>query len=147
MEVNVGYMYYDSGLMALGGLGIGVSYFLIFALLSPFIAGLLWTFGVHMAKIKEKNYISYYGVACLCVLPASIFLAISTGLIVQVNSDPRILIFMISVVFFLLQSFLSILFAKLILKATWGQSIVTWLTWLVLWFFILVVFWVVMFSY
>ena len=140
-------MNYDSGLMALGSIGIGGFYFLIFALLSPFIAGLLWTFGVHMAKIKEKNYISYYGVACLCVLPASIFLAISTSVIDQVNSDPRVLIFFTSLVFFFWQSFLSILFAKLILKATWGQSIVAWLTLLVLWFFILVVFWVVMFSY
>ena len=137
----------DSGLLALLGLGAGAYSFLIFAGLSPFIAGLLWTFGVHMAGQKEDKFISYFGVACICVLPAAVFLSL-TGLILSgVNSDPRALIFMFSFMFFLLQSFLSILFGKLIWKSTWGQSFMTWLILLVLWFIILLIFWIVMFSY
>tara|TARA_Y100000768_G_scaffold273025_1_gene208971 strand:+ start:289 stop:729 length:441 start_codon:yes stop_codon:yes gene_type:complete len=137
----------DGGLMALLGVSIGAYSFLIFASLSPFMAGLLWTFGVHMAGQKEKNYVSYFGVACLCVLPASIFLGLSGLILSQVNSDPRILIFMLSLLFFCLQSFLSILFGKLIWKATWTQSFKTWMFLLILWFFVFLIFWIVMFSY
>ena len=137
----------DGGLMALLGIGIGVYSFLIFASLSPFIAGLLWAFGVHMAGQKEKNFLSYFGVACLCVLPASIFLGLAGLILSQVNNDPRALIFLFSLMFFVMQSFFSILFGKLIWKGTWTQSFVTWLILLILWFIVFLICWIVMFSY
>ena len=138
--------YNDIG-SSLIGLGIGVYSFLIFASLSPFIAGLLWTFGVHMTGQKEDRFINYFGVACLCVLPASVFLTLTGLILVQVNGNPKGLIFMFSLMFFLSQSFLSILFGKLIWKSTWGQSAFTWMVLLILWFIMLLILWIIMFSY
>jgi len=140
------YIYYYSIYSALGGFGMGLFNFLIFALLSPYFAGLLWAFGVHMAKIKEKKYINYYGAICLCVLSLSILQTLFCTIAFEIKSDPRILIFVFSLLLFFLQSFFSISFSKLILNTTWKKSYIAWFPLLFVWFLLLMFCWIIIFS-
>ena len=116
----------------------------------PFLAGLLWTFGVHMAGQREERFVSYFGVTCLCTLTSLIYLTLmgvimSSGRI-NIDGDPRGFVFMLSFIFFVLQSFLSVLFGKLVWRSSWTQSLLTWLIPLILFFIVNLVFWVEMFS-
>jgi len=114
--------------------------------LSLFIASLLWTFGTNMAGQKEDRFISYLGVVSLCYLTAGIYIG-SSAVIMSKNdlSNPELIIFILSFIFHILQSFLSILFGKLIWKSSWFQSFITWLIPLILFFICMIIFWVYIF--
>tara|TARA_B100001750_G_C15355678_1_gene519532 strand:- start:145 stop:558 length:414 start_codon:yes stop_codon:yes gene_type:complete len=118
---------------------------------APFQAALLWTFGVHMAKQKEERYVSYLGVSCLCAFIAVLYCSfmgwISMEILRDSSDDPRGMIFGFTFVFFILQSFFSILFGHLIWKGTWLQSFLTWLFLLIVFFVINLILWINMFSY
>ena len=129
---------------------IGFNFMMIGMLFIPFLAGLLWTFGVHMAGQREERFVSYFGVTCLCTLTSLLYLVfigiVMSGGSVDTSGDPRGLIFMLTFIFFVLQSFLSILFGKLVWRSSWTQSLLTWLIPLILFFIVNLVFWVEMFS-
>ena len=105
----------------------------------PFMASLLWTFGVHFAGQKEDRFVSYLGVSSLCIFTAMLYWGFAAWIITEVMMasdlrDPTALMFVFGFLFFVLQSFLSILFGKLIWKGTWLQSFLTWLFLLVIFF-------------
>ena len=138
-------IYYMQAMMAtLAGIVGGSFVFMIIG--SPFLASLLWTFGVHFARQEEDKYVSYLGVASLCTLTWFVLVMLCVWIVMEsMPGDPRGLIFGLSFLVLILQSFLSILFGKLIWKGTWGQSCLTWMNLLILFLIAHVVFWVNLF--
>jgi len=136
-------------ILRFGGIGVFSSFLLFWV---PFMASLLWTFGVHMAGQKEDKFVSYLGVSSLCTFIAILQLAFFGWLLSLMLrggniEDPRFIFFIFSFTFFTLQSFLSILFGQLIWKGTFLQSFLTWLFLLIIFFIGNLILWINMFSY
>jgi len=119
-------------------------------LLTPFLAGLLWVFGVHLTGQKDDKYTSYFGVACLCALSTTIYLGIFSAVMSEVHiykSSTKFLVFLFTLIYFILQSLISVFYGKWVWQVTWFESFKTWFVLLILFFISMIVCWVQIFSY